>query len=780
MRTADVIFSFGTCEVRIATREVLVDGRLQTAPPKVFDLLAYLLVARHRAVAKQELIDEVWRGAELSDSVLARTVMLARRVVGDSSEQPVWIQNVYGFGYRFVGPVQEIPQTLATAPAAPTIASDGVVPALRVGLFPVRNQTQDTTLAWTQVGLMALVGHALERDRRLAATAIGSDFFQQLPAGMTTGALARDACEFFGLDHVVHAVLRSQGGRQWLDYEVFSRRAGGAIGSLRDGDPIALCERLAKAIADSVLSGANSSGELPSRDAFVNQIFARAMECVSTHDWRTAGALVAAAGALEPDNLTFELERVRCMIWLKDPAGLDCARALLERVRVTPTVQLLSGCHDLIAQGLNLTGDPNLIPLCVEHREEALAWADKSGPTDLAISLRISAGNFFMEMGQYERSRVYLNRALADSRSTDNLVRVAACQQNLAIADRNEGDLIQAKQRLEHALQIWRRLTQRPMRGHALAQLALVNLHLGLFDEAAQQCDDALSCFNLDLLRTYDGATVAGVGLAYLHLGRTDAVDRLAEKFREAFADEPSKPVPFHVAAGCAAIGKGHSASAREHLVAAACHDGVWPGLSYRLRCLHALLHMEMAQGDGTQLENCIRAFESLKQGHEFPEWKAGVRYAQAAQFALSHERDKALSMLMSIVTDLPLSMSSQMARLDAAWLLLERGDTETASTVMNGAPTWRDAHPAGLALKARLKATEGLQEDAHRLQMQALARHRLPPHPGQLELSATYERAGKRLGTAAPAPIPCLPRLLCSTFVSGQRAVTSGAAPAT
>ena len=99
---------------------------------------------------------------------------------------------------------------------------------------------------------------------------------------------------------------------------------------------------------------------------------------------------------------------------------------------------------------------------------------------------------------------------------------------------------------------------------------------------------------------------------------------------------------------------------------------------------------------------------------------------------------------------------------------------------LMGAAPTWRDAHPAGLALKARLKTAQGLHEEAHRLQLLALARHRLPPHPAQTVLLDVYERAAMLPKGSPAVTIPVLPRLLCATFVSRQREVKSAEALAT
>src|SRR5262249_47858292 len=69
--------------------------------PKVFDLLVYLVRHRERMVGKDELLDVLWEGRAVSDSVMARAIHGARRLVGD----PAVIKTFYGRGYRFVGAV---------------------------------------------------------------------------------------------------------------------------------------------------------------------------------------------------------------------------------------------------------------------------------------------------------------------------------------------------------------------------------------------------------------------------------------------------------------------------------------------------------------------------------------------------------------------------------------------------------------------------------------------------------------------------------------------------
>jgi hypothetical protein len=68
--------------------------------------LRYLVTCADRAVSKDELLDAVWPGQTVSESVLPKCVAAARRAIGDSGGAGGMIRTVHGRGYRFVAAVQ--------------------------------------------------------------------------------------------------------------------------------------------------------------------------------------------------------------------------------------------------------------------------------------------------------------------------------------------------------------------------------------------------------------------------------------------------------------------------------------------------------------------------------------------------------------------------------------------------------------------------------------------------------------------------------------------------
>ena len=74
-------------------------------PPRALAILLYLLERPGRVVSKAELIDAVWKDANVSETSLTEALGIVRQTLGDNSQQPLYIQTVHRRGYRFIAPV---------------------------------------------------------------------------------------------------------------------------------------------------------------------------------------------------------------------------------------------------------------------------------------------------------------------------------------------------------------------------------------------------------------------------------------------------------------------------------------------------------------------------------------------------------------------------------------------------------------------------------------------------------------------------------------------------
>ncbi|MFA7541820.1 MAG: winged helix-turn-helix domain-containing protein, partial [Lysobacterales bacterium] len=84
-----------------AARELTRDGEQVALPGRSLDCLIHLISHRERAVGRDELISAVWGRTEVTDSLLAQTILRLRRSLGDSGSEGA-IRTVARFGYRWV------------------------------------------------------------------------------------------------------------------------------------------------------------------------------------------------------------------------------------------------------------------------------------------------------------------------------------------------------------------------------------------------------------------------------------------------------------------------------------------------------------------------------------------------------------------------------------------------------------------------------------------------------------------------------------------------------
>ena len=103
-------------------------------------------------MTKNELLDTLWPGEAVSDSVLPRCIAAMRRAVGDSRTQQQVVATAHGRGYRFVAEVKT-----AGAPVQKTPAASTPAPAARGE--PVRGRSKLVG----RVGPMARLAETLDR-----------------------------------------------------------------------------------------------------------------------------------------------------------------------------------------------------------------------------------------------------------------------------------------------------------------------------------------------------------------------------------------------------------------------------------------------------------------------------------------------------------------------------------------------------------------------------------------------------------------------------------------
>jgi TolB-like protein len=97
-----MIYQFGPFELDLSTLELRAEGAVRGLEPQVFALLSLLVENRERVVSKDEIIEKVWDGRDVSDAAVSSRVKSARQALGDDGQSQRLIKTIHGKGFRFV------------------------------------------------------------------------------------------------------------------------------------------------------------------------------------------------------------------------------------------------------------------------------------------------------------------------------------------------------------------------------------------------------------------------------------------------------------------------------------------------------------------------------------------------------------------------------------------------------------------------------------------------------------------------------------------------------
>jgi DNA-binding winged helix-turn-helix (wHTH) protein/tetratricopeptide (TPR) repeat protein len=112
---SDTVFRFGEWHVSRATN-TLVNGTLRRQmEPRAMDVLVALCRRANSVVSVEELLEECWGSTLHGDNPVHKTITQLRRLLGDSTAAPVYIETIRKRGYRTLADVS------FDAPPAPSV-----------------------------------------------------------------------------------------------------------------------------------------------------------------------------------------------------------------------------------------------------------------------------------------------------------------------------------------------------------------------------------------------------------------------------------------------------------------------------------------------------------------------------------------------------------------------------------------------------------------------------------------------------------------------------------
>jgi len=180
------IYRFGRFELHSNVCVLRKDGVDLKVEPKPLEVLAALLEHAGQLVTKADLMESVWAGRVVTESVITRCIMKLREALEDQAQS--LIVSVHGLGYRFSGRVTVFED--GKGDAGPD-GDPGATEILRADYSPPLRPHWRLVRALDTRGLVWLVRHAKTGDSRVLKFAVTAEQIQALKYEITIHRLLR-------------------------------------------------------------------------------------------------------------------------------------------------------------------------------------------------------------------------------------------------------------------------------------------------------------------------------------------------------------------------------------------------------------------------------------------------------------------------------------------------------------------------------------------------------------------------------------------------------------
>lgn len=326
-------YRFGVFEVDLASAAVRREGLQVRVRGKPFDILVLLLERRGELVSRDELRQRLWASDTFVDfdHGLNAAMNRLRDALGDSAENPRFIQTIPRRGYRFIAPVEQLrpfagseptPAVPAVAPPLPPAAVASLRPWPRRAIAAALSLAAATIVGWLvwrpglqaphdsprrMLAVLPFENLSADPDQDYFSQGITEELIAQLGAlnpdalgviARTTAARygagdlsVREIGRMLGVQYVLEGSVRRSGPRvritaQLIDAqrqtqlwsETYDHEVGDVLLTQRD-----VAMRVAEALAMSVL-GSPPVPRMRSPAAYEAYLRGRYLRLQATHD----------------------------------------------------------------------------------------------------------------------------------------------------------------------------------------------------------------------------------------------------------------------------------------------------------------------------------------------------------------------------------------------------------------------------------------------------------------------------------------------------------------
>ena len=244
---------FDLAEFRIdpARRSITGPQGAFCVEPRVMDVLVALALHAPKPMSREELIDQVWKSAFVTDGVLTRCVSILRDKFGDERGRPRVIETLAKHGYRLMPAVTFI-EDESPAPVPATVSTEaGAHHAIPVAVLPfvdLRGNAADDHLA---DGLTELLIANLAGIASLRVVARTSSM-----AYKSTNKRVREIARELGVDYVIEGSVLGSGTRIQVVAQLIEARselhAWTQTWTRAMRDALTLLNEVAKAVANAL------------------------------------------------------------------------------------------------------------------------------------------------------------------------------------------------------------------------------------------------------------------------------------------------------------------------------------------------------------------------------------------------------------------------------------------------------------------------------------------------------------------------------------------------